>query len=61
VHAPLSTRGAFTALCALLPARSKKVLGALAGDEAAHAAFAQAAVDASAVVAALPGAVAKKD
>ncbi len=36
MHVPSSTRGAFTALCALLPARSaKKVLGTIAGDIAA--------------------------
>jgi hypothetical protein len=48
-HAPSSTRGAFTALC-----------GTLAEDEAAHTAFAQAAVGYAAAVAALPTAVVKK-
>ncbi len=39
----------------------KNVLGALAGDEAANAAFSRAAIGALAAVAAFPAAVAKKD
>jgi hypothetical protein len=62
VHVPLSTRGAFTALCALLPARrAKKVLGKIAGDFAAHAALADSMSGIPSVIGAFPAAQAKKD
>ncbi len=47
-------------MCTTPHPKRKKVLGALTGDEAVHAEFAQAAVGAPAVVAALPAVVAKK-
>jgi hypothetical protein len=53
--------GIYCSMCATPHLKCTKVLGVLAGDEAAHAAFAQAAVGAPTVVPALPAAWAKKD
>jgi hypothetical protein len=48
-------------MCATPRPKCKKVLGMLAGDEAAHAAFAWAAVGLPTVIGALPAVAAKKD
>jgi hypothetical protein len=47
-------------MCTTPRLKHKKVLGVLAGDEAAHTAFAQVAIGYSAAVTALPAALAKK-
>jgi hypothetical protein len=48
-------------MCATPRPKQNKVLGVLAGNQTAHAAFAQAAVGLPTVIGALPAAVAKKD
>jgi hypothetical protein len=58
--ASINKGGTYCPMCATPCPKHQAVFGALAGDEAAHTAFARAIVGAPTAVAALPTAVAKK-